>query len=90
MGTYLAEGDEIVLLGNESQIELRLSISQDDINVFQQCEGRPVTINVRHHALWQSPLKEVTPRATTSIPHPALATIHGGPLAVKQIEQFAS
>jgi putative peptide zinc metalloprotease protein len=87
IGTYLQEGDEIVSLGDEAKKELRLSVSQDDLDVFAQRVGKPVCVDVSRHALWHSQLAKVIPRATLSPTHPALAAANGGPLPVKPVAQ---
>ncbi|MDP6555054.1 MAG: efflux RND transporter periplasmic adaptor subunit [Pirellulaceae bacterium] len=83
LGTYLKEGDDMMSLGNQSQKELRLSISQDDLDVFTQRVGQPVRIDIPRQPPWQARLEKVIPRATLEPTYPALTTINGGSLPVK-------
>lgn len=83
LGTYLETGDEIVSIGDESKKELRISVSQDDVDVFRNRTGKQVRIDLPRHSLRQSTLEKVIPRATPSVPHPALAAVNGGSLPVK-------
>ncbi|QDU99024.1 HlyD family efflux transporter periplasmic adaptor subunit [Lignipirellula cremea] len=82
-GKFLEEGDELFSLGDEAHKELRISIAQDDLEVFHHQVQQPVRIDVPGLALWRSPLEKVIPRATLTPPHPAFAAAHGGPLPVK-------
>jgi putative peptide zinc metalloprotease protein len=83
LGTYLKEGDDIVSLGDQSKKELRLSISQDDLDVFTQRVGQPIRIDIPRHPPWHAVLEKVIPRATIEPSHPALTTVNGGSLPVK-------
>lgn len=83
LDTYLAEGDEILAIGEESQKELRVSLSQDDLDAFTQLSGKPVDIDLPRHASWPGEVKSVDPRATLTPAHPALVTANGGPLPVQ-------
>lgn len=82
VGTYLEEGDELATLGDESLKEVRISLSQDDLDAFTRRRGQSVWVNFACRPLWRGSLAQVLPRATHDPPHPALAAVHGGPLPV--------
>jgi putative peptide zinc metalloprotease protein len=83
LGTYLSEGDDIVSLGDQSKKELRLSISQDDLDVFTARIGQTIRIDIPRHPPWQARLEKVIPRASIEPAHPTLTTVNGGTLPVK-------
>jgi putative peptide zinc metalloprotease protein len=87
LATYVKEGADILSLGDQSKKELRLSISQDDLDVFTQRVGQPVRIDIPRHPLWKARLEKVIPRASLEPTHPAMTTINGGSLAVKPVEK---
>lgn len=84
---HFVEGDEILALGAESQKELRVSLSQEDLEAFSSLGGGQVRIDLPHHVLWKSRVTKVNPRATLVPTHPALATTHGGPLPVRPVNR---
>ena len=89
VGRYLREGDELLAIGDEASKELRLSVSQEDLDVFTQCRGKAVCINIPGESLRYSKLEQVIPRATLAVPHPALATTNGGSLPVKPVSSHS-
>ncbi|MFO0817276.1 MAG: efflux RND transporter periplasmic adaptor subunit [Pirellulales bacterium] len=84
VGTYLEEGDEVATMGDESLKEVRISLSQDDLDEFSRREGRMVRVDFPRQALWHGRLDQVLPRATHEPLHPALAAVNGGPLPVRR------
>ncbi len=85
--TYFNEGDEILAIGDESQKELRVSLSQDDLEAFTRLSGASVQIDILRLPLWQARVRTVIPRATPTLTHPALAAANGGPLPVKPVNR---
>jgi putative peptide zinc metalloprotease protein len=82
LGTYFHEGDEIIRIGDEQKKEVVASVSQSELDSFSQFIGCHVRIQVSGRDPFSATLSRVSPRATTLLPHPALAAINGGPLAV--------
>jgi putative peptide zinc metalloprotease protein len=83
-GRYLAVGDEIAVIGNEKDKEIILAAAQNDISSFVAQRKRPVTIRVTGDEgnSFTAELTKIDPRASTSLPHPALGADAGGPLPV--------
>ena len=82
-GTYLKEGDEVGLIGDDTHKEFRASLSQEDADALA---GAAESLAIRIHA--RSPveatLKRMTPRATVEPLHEALTAAAGGRLAVRE------
>ncbi len=87
LGSYLKAGDEIVSIGDEHQKELRVSVAQNDLDVFRQRAGKLVRVDLPGHSLWDSRLTKVIPRATLEPTHPALVAANGGTLSVHKVTQ---
>ncbi|MCO8121375.1 site-2 protease family protein [Stieleria sp. TO1_6] len=85
LGTYVQQGDEILVIGQESQKELRLMISQTEYDRFRDHLQQPIRYRAAGIPTQSSTLKSIIPRATTQTIHPALLTNNGGPLAVKPV-----
>ncbi|MDZ4850314.1 MAG: HlyD family efflux transporter periplasmic adaptor subunit [Pirellulaceae bacterium] len=83
LGTYLKAGDEVLCLGDESKKELRMAISQDDYDTFQQRVGLRVSIDIPGKSLLDGTLERIIPRASLTPIHSALTTVHDGPLPVR-------
>ena len=82
--TYLEAGTEIVSMGDEACKELRISVAQEDIEVFTGHLQQPVRIRVPSTDVFQCPLVKVDPRASVQPPHHSLCAPNGGPLVVKR------
>jgi putative peptide zinc metalloprotease protein len=81
--TFLEQGAEIGVIGDERRKELRLSLSEDDYESFTRRGGASVLVNVPRQPLWRDTIDIIQPRATLQPPHPALIASNGGPLAVR-------
>jgi putative peptide zinc metalloprotease protein len=88
-GRYLHEGNEIAVLGQEDAKELVIAVVQDDVHIFdaRQRDAGDVQVRTRSGNEFSARLSKVDPRASTDLPHPALAANVGGPLAVKPRSQ---
>jgi hypothetical protein len=88
-GQYLPMGAEVLSVGDEEQKQIRLSVAQRDVDHFLQQVGMYPRIRIKGHSkTWtDGRLAKVNPRATASVPHPALAAHHGGPLSVRPIAE---
>ena len=90
VGRYLEPGAELLSIGNEQQKELRVSISQGDIDVFRLRIGGSVHIDLPRQPIWTGQFEKINPRATITPAHAGMAAIHGGPLPVKRNTQNRS
>jgi len=83
IGTYLKAGDEVMSLADESKKEIRISIAQNDFDIFKQRVGNPVTVDVPGQPLIEGRLEKIVPRASLTPIHAALTTVNGGTLPVR-------
>jgi putative peptide zinc metalloprotease protein len=83
LGKYLRPGNEIVAIGDKRAKELRVSIAQDDVDVFFCRTGQLIDVRVGDGARFFGELTRIEPRASMDLTHPALASSSGGPLLVK-------
>lgn len=88
IGSYIRKGDELLVLGNDSQKELLISVSQDDIKSALPQIGDPVQVRIGSRAKIIGKLSRIEPRATRILPHQAFAATAGGPIAVKQTVDY--
>ena len=86
-GTYLPKGQELMWLVSAQQKQLTGAAAQNDIDDFRQLVDRPVEVDMRLAGLgvFQARLQRISPAVTTSLPHPALGAVYGGPLDVRQL-----
>lgn len=85
IGTYVAQGDEILIVGNETQKELRLLIPHTEYERFSKRVGARVNYRTGVFSSDSSTLFKIIPRAKTAVDYPALLATNGGPLAVKTV-----
>ena len=85
LGTHVEKGDLIVSIGNERSKEIVVSIAQEDVQPFEGAVGQAVHVRVCGIAPFQSPLLEVSPRASSQPPHESLCATNGGTLTVKEL-----
>lgn len=86
-GTWLAEGDELLLVGDESHKEFRASLSQEDVDSLAAVDFKkrlPVRIHARSPVA--ASLNRVTPRASSKPLHESLTAAGGGRLAVREAD----
>lgn len=83
LGTYMAPGRELMLIGSKK--EVRALVAQDEYELFVKHTGEIVRVHI-----WGTgnddldcQLKEINPRASVQLPHPAFSSTAGGPLTVK-------
>jgi hypothetical protein len=89
-GTFASAGMELMTIGVEEDKELKLSIGQRDLSIATGLVGQSVKVRVGTHDAVRATLVRVNPRASRSIPHPALAATNGGPLTVSQMDERES
>ncbi|MCA9169586.1 MAG: efflux RND transporter periplasmic adaptor subunit [Planctomycetales bacterium] len=83
VGTHVAEGDELLMVADESRKELIISIAQDHIDTILPQVGAHARFRVGSRLARYGTLDHINPRASNLLPHPALNSAFGGPLAVK-------
>jgi putative peptide zinc metalloprotease protein len=83
LGRYAKAGSEILSIGNESMLELRLSIAQDDVDAFTASLEKPIRVRLPGAPPFSCPLTRINPRAAIDLPYASLAAPNGGPLAVR-------
>ncbi|MGW8256301.1 MAG: efflux RND transporter periplasmic adaptor subunit, partial [Thermoguttaceae bacterium] len=83
VGKYLAEGSEVVAIGDELLKELRVSVEQDDSDAFFAQISKPVWIRVGN-IVFSNTLSQIEPRASVEPIHPALMAAMGGSLLVQR------
>lgn len=78
MGNYLKAGVELLVIGDEGHKEIIASVDQRDLEAFSDRSAATGRIRIRglDHSTTSQFLVE--PRASTRLPHPALAATHGG------------
>lgn len=88
MGTYVTEGQMLLAIGDEMKKELEVSISQDDVDSFEEHAGEEVDVFILSAGQdsLDCALGSTDPRASRELPDSSLAAINGGPLAVKPAE----
>jgi hypothetical protein len=90
LGTFASAGMELMTIGVEEDKELKLSIGQRDLAVATGLVGQSVKVRIGTHEAVRATLVRVNPRASRSIPHPALAATNGGALNVSQMDERES
>jgi putative peptide zinc metalloprotease protein len=90
LGTYASSGDEIVSIGDEQSKELRLSITQEDVDTFLASVGNRVSARLQGGVRLESDLTRVPPQASLEPPHRSLCSPYGGPLEVRPKESTES
>ena len=83
-GRYVRTGEELLRLVDPTAGEILVPISQDDVDYFRRHIGQTVQVYIEGRSLTgEGRLLRISGRAVTSVDHPALTTLAGGPLAVK-------
>ncbi len=90
VGTFTKAGTEVMTIGREQEKELRLSIGQRELSVSTSLVGKPLKVRIGTHSVVSCVLLRVNPGASRIIPHPAMAAVNGGPLAVAEPDEKES
>ena len=83
-GTYLEAGDEILIVADETNKELVASVGQEEIDMMFPSVGRSIRFRIGARRSIEGTLVRLEPRASHQLPHWALSSTAGGPLAVRQ------
>lgn len=86
VGTYLKEGDQLLMLGDESRKELQVSVEQNDLDAFAGRVGEIVHVRVPGGDELSAPLSKLEPRASFHPKQLSLCAFAGGPVAVRRAE----
>ena len=83
-GRYLSRGQDILKIGPSREIQAL--IAQRDLPLFEKRCGEEVKVRIYGSTLgeFQCRLQRINPRGRSTVPHPALASVAGGPLTVKR------
>ena len=80
--TYIAQGTELLSIGNDDRKELQVCIAQEDVDRLSLYLDRTVSCRIRSRGTVEGHLTRITPRATRTPPAPALCAPNGGSLPV--------
>ena len=85
LGTYLSEGHELLVIGDESQKEIKLSIAQEDAELFNSQIGANVTVKMRvgNREAIELPITAVEPGASTAVKYKSITAAGGGSIIVR-------
>ena len=89
-GKYFQPGDEILSIGNKTEVHAIALTRQQDIKWIEKNPDYDVELRIwgrSENALITGQIKHVNPRARDDLPHEAFAATAGGPLAVVPREQ---
>lgn len=81
-GTYIQEGEEILVIDDRKPRELHISISQEDFPAAGRQVDHKVHVRLGTRPALIGQLTRVIPRASRQLSSPALAATNGGSLAV--------
>lgn len=86
LGRYVERGTELLTLADTSQLQLKASIAQQEIDDFRAQIGATVQVYRDSQPLRALPaiLTQVEPSASEQIRYPALTALGGGALAVRR------
>ncbi|TWU59919.1 Peptidase family M50 [Rubripirellula tenax] len=84
-GRFVEQGEELLRVADPQEKELLASIGPSDVEAYRQAiEVRHATeVRLRGGLSFSTTPAHLRPRASVSLPHPALAATVGGPLAVE-------
>jgi putative peptide zinc metalloprotease protein len=85
-GRYVKTGEKLLMVGDESKKEMRVSIAQNDVESFRAMAGGNIMVRLDDHldSAFPATLERVEPRATVSVLNTELTALAGGVLPVQQ------
>lgn len=84
-GRFVRTGDELLRVVDPAAMEVAIPISQDDVEAFRRRLDQPVEVLLEGRGMvFSGRLHRISGRASGDLENPALTSIAGGPLAVKQ------
>ncbi|NND98458.1 MAG: biotin/lipoyl-binding protein [Pirellulaceae bacterium] len=84
VGSYVHEGDLLLMVAAENEKELLAVVHQDYIEEARSQVGATIPIRTCRFDPIEGKIRRVDPRATHRLAEPSLSAIEGGPLAVRQ------
>jgi putative peptide zinc metalloprotease protein len=82
LGTYVQEGDPLLVVAGQADKELVAVVDQDAIEDVRPLVGEKIRIRTASFDAAEGVLERIEPRATDRLPDPSLAATEGGSLAV--------
>ncbi len=84
VGSYVAPGRELLVIGDAEEKEVRVLISSEQFEAASLSLDRVVRVRLSEDGFTAAgTLHKLDPRATVQAPHPALCAGAGGPIATK-------
>ena len=90
LGTFVEEGTELMIIGVETSKELRISISEDDIDAFRAAPNQVVAVPLPNRLQAQGRVDRVNPRASVDPRFESLCAVNGGWIAVQPTDREES
>ena len=84
-GQFVREGDELLRLSDGGSKEVIAAVHQDHIAAARQSLYRNISVSNVRCRHFQATLHAIDPRASRSLPDPALSALRGGPLEVQPV-----
>ncbi|TWT49073.1 HlyD family secretion protein [Rubripirellula amarantea] len=84
LGSFIHEGDVVLLVANETDKQVIAVIAQSVVDQTGSWVGKSVIIRGTDQVQRSGKLYRIDPKATDHLPSPALASIEGGPLPVRK------
>jgi putative peptide zinc metalloprotease protein len=83
---FLRSGTEVLMIADEAEKKLTLSIHQDDIAHFRAQLGQDISVSLLPPLATDCRLDAIVPRASDEVSHDALIAPSSGPIAVRPNE----
>ena len=86
LGSYVKTGEKLLMIGDETNKEMRVSIAQNDVESFRAMVGNKVQIRLDDYLENTFPaiLERVEPRASIAVLNNELTALAGGSLPVQE------
>ena len=88
IGRYITKGEIVLSIGNDNNKEIVISIAPGDVRSSEELIGKTVPIEIGSRRKRLARIERIAPRASTQVGHPCLIAANGGPIAVKENEDF--
>lgn len=83
VGTYFHRGDILLAVGNDSEKEIVISVSSENVTSVNQWVGTSIPVELGSRKKFTATICRVDPLASIKLREPKLASPNGGTLAVK-------
>ena len=85
-GTYFERGELLLSVGNDSEKEIVISISSENVTSAGELVGKLIPVELGSRRKIMATICRVDPLASVNLREPKLASPNGGTLAVKPVE----